>query len=51
LGNEIAKLVDEQKPARKYELEFDGNSLSSGIYFYQLQAGRFIETKKMILIK
>lgn len=51
LGNEIATLVNEQKPAGKYELEFDGNSLSSGIYFYQLQAGRFIETKKKILIK
>jgi hypothetical protein len=61
LGIEIATLVDDQKPAGKYELEFsatggsasgrDTYNLTSGIYFYQLQAGSFIETKKMILIK
>jgi hypothetical protein len=61
LGNEIATLVNEEKPAGEYEIEFSakggsasgGNvyGLSSGIYFYQLKAGNFVETKKMILFK
>jgi photosystem II stability/assembly factor-like uncharacterized protein len=51
LGREIATLVNEEKPAGEYEVEFDGSNLTSGIYFYQLKAGSFIETKKMILIK
>ncbi len=51
LGNDIAILVNEEKPAGTYEVEFDGNELTSGIYFYQLRAGVFIETKKMILLK
>jgi hypothetical protein len=72
LGNEIATLVNEEKSAGAYEIEFDANGhsgnvrnlpagrqgLASGIYFYQLkatpnggQAGEFIQTKKMILIK
>jgi hypothetical protein len=56
LGNEIATLVNEEKPAGSYEVEFSVGqnsilSLSSGIYFYRLQAGSFIESKKMILIK
>jgi hypothetical protein len=56
LGNEIATLVNEEKPAGSYEVEFESHSgsvrnLSSGIYFYKLQAGSFIETKKMLLMK
>jgi len=51
LGNEIATLVNEEKPAGEYEVEFNGNNLPSGIYFYQLQAGSFVKTKKMILMK
>jgi len=58
LGNKVATLVNEQKPAGTYEVEFNtashsGNvrNLTSGIYFYQLQAGSFVETKKMILLK
>ncbi|MBK7629456.1 MAG: T9SS type A sorting domain-containing protein [Ignavibacteriales bacterium] len=51
LGNEVATLVNEYNPAGNYEVEFNANSLSSGIYFYRLQAGSFIQTKKMILIK
>jgi hypothetical protein len=51
LGNEIAALVNEEKSAGIYEVDFDGSKLSSGVYFYQLSAGNFINTKKMILIK
>jgi hypothetical protein len=51
LGNEIATLVDEYKPAGKYELEFNAEKLASGIYFYQLKAGDFLQTRKMLLIK
>ncbi|MCC6253546.1 MAG: endonuclease, partial [Ignavibacteriaceae bacterium] len=59
LGNEIATLVNEEKPTGNYEVEFsveqfaaaNGLAISSGIYFYQLQAGDFIQTKKMILMK
>jgi hypothetical protein len=55
LGNEVATLVDEYKPAGTYEIEFDVSSgirnLSSGTYFYQLKAGDYIETKKMLLLR
>ncbi|HSW54359.1 MAG TPA: LamG-like jellyroll fold domain-containing protein [Ignavibacteriaceae bacterium] len=51
LGNEVATLVNEQKPAGSYEVKFNAAGLSSGIYFYKLQAGSMVETKKMILMK
>jgi Zn-dependent metalloprotease len=51
LGNEVATLIDEYKPAGRYDVEFNARQLSSGIYFYQLKAGSFVETKKMILLK
>jgi hypothetical protein len=51
LGNEVATLVNEEKSAGSYEVNFDASQLSSGIYFYKLQAGTFLETKKMILIR
>ena len=55
LGNEIATLVDEYKPAGKYEVEFQSSvgsrQLASGIYFYQLRAGEYTSVKKMLLIK
>ena len=51
LGNEIATLVNEEKPIGSYTVEFDASTLPSGVYFYQLKAGDFIQTKKMILMK
>jgi hypothetical protein len=51
LGNEVATLVDEYKPAGKYEVEFNASTLTSGVYFYQLKTENYIETKKMILMK
>ena len=51
LGNEIATLVNEEKPAGEYEVEFNAADLTSGIYFYQLRAGNFTGIKKMIILK
>ena len=51
LGREIETLVNEEKPAGNYEVEFDGSNLPSGIYFYRMQAGKFIKTRKFVLIK
>lgn len=51
LGDEIATLVNEEKPSGVYDVKFDAASLSSGMYIYKLQAGSFVETKKMILIR
>ena len=51
LGEEIEILVDEYKPAGMHEVQFTANNLPSGVYFYQLRAGEFVQTKKMILMK
>jgi len=51
LGQEVATLVDEEQRAGVYEFKFDASNLSSGVYFYRLQAGKFIDVKKMILVK
>jgi len=51
LGSEITTLVNEEKPVGSYEVNFNASSLPSGIYFYKLQAGSFVETKKMMLMK
>ena len=51
LGNEVAILVDEEKLSGNNEIEFNGSGFSSGVYFYQLKAGKFIDTKKMILLQ
>jgi carboxyl-terminal processing protease len=51
LGREVATLVNEEKRAGSYEVTFNGKNLSSGVYFYRLQAGEFVQTKKLILQK
>lgn len=51
LGKEVSALVNEEKPAGSHEVKFNGGNLASGIYFYRIQAGSFINTKKMILLK
>ena len=51
LGREVKTLVNEEKPSGSYEIEFNASNFSSGIYFYQLTAGDFRETKKMILLR
>ncbi len=51
LGNEIATLVNENKPAGNYEVTFDAKNLSSGIYYCKLQAGSFNQINKNDFIK
>jgi photosystem II stability/assembly factor-like uncharacterized protein len=51
LGNEISTLVDEYKLAGKHEVEFNASQLSNGVYFYRLEAGDYIQTRKMLLLK
>ncbi len=51
LGKEVVTLVNEVQNPGKYSVNFDASNLSSGIYFYRLQAGSFISTKKMVLMK
>jgi hypothetical protein len=51
LGIKVANLVNGEKEAGNYNVLFDANNLASGIYFYRLQAGNFLQTKKMVLLK
>ena len=51
LGREVAALVNEFKQAGYYSIDFNASGLSSGIYFYRLQANDFRDIKKMVLIK
>jgi hypothetical protein len=51
LGNEVSTLVNEVKNAGSYDVQFDASSLSSGIYFYTIQADNFTSTKKLTLMK
>ena len=50
-GKEVSVLVNSELKAGSYEYNFDGSGLSSGVYFYKLQSGDFIETRRMILLK
>jgi len=51
LGREVAVLVTGEKKAGNHKINFDASNLSSGIYFYKLQAGNFVATKKLMLLK
>lgn len=51
LGEEIETLVNEEKPVGNYEVNFNANTLPSGVYLYRLQAGDYVQTRKMILLK
>ncbi len=51
IGRKISTLLNEVKPKGTFTIEFDGNNLPSGIYFFRLQAGTFTDTKKMVLLR
>jgi len=51
LGREVSVLVNERREAGVHEVRFDGGGLSSGVYFYRLQAGDFEVTKKLLLLR
>ena len=51
LGREIKTIVNEEKIAGNYSVQFNGTGLSSGIYFYRMKSGDFVQTKKLVLLK
>ena len=51
LGREVSVLVNERKDAGVYEVKFDGANYASGVYFYRLQAGDFVQSKRLLLLK
>jgi hypothetical protein len=51
LGEQVKTLINEERPAGNHSIQFNASNLSSGIYFYRLQAGSFVQTKKMLMIK
>ncbi len=51
LGSLVTELVQEEKEAGRYEIDFNASELSSGVYFYKIEAGDFLQTKKMILLR
>jgi hypothetical protein len=51
LGKEVATIISEEMPARNYSRQWNAANMSSGVYFYRLQAGSFKQTKKLILLK
>ncbi|MBT8378747.1 MAG: T9SS type A sorting domain-containing protein [Ignavibacteria bacterium] len=51
LGNEIVTLINEEKPAGNYELNWNADKFSSGVYYYKVSVGDIVETKKMLLLK
>jgi len=51
LGEEVTKLVNDEKPAGEYEVKFEASNLPSGVYFYELRAGKYTAVKKMILLR
>ncbi|MFA4924794.1 MAG: T9SS type A sorting domain-containing protein, partial [Ignavibacteriaceae bacterium] len=51
LGAEIATLVNKEMNSGSYEVDFNGKTFASGIYFVRMEAGKFVETKKVVLLK
>lgn len=51
LGREVTTLVNERKEAGVYDVKFDASGLASGLYFYRLKAGAFVQTRKLLLIR
>jgi hypothetical protein len=51
LGRQVALLQNREQDAGYHEVKFDGNKLSSGVYFYRMRAGEFVETKRLLLLR
>ncbi len=51
LGREVKTLVNEFKESGFYEIKFDGTNYASGVYFYRIEAGTFVQSKKMVIVK
>lgn len=51
LGQEVATLVNESQDAGNHDVRFDGTGLASGVYFYRLRAGDYMETKRLLLLR
>jgi hypothetical protein len=51
LGKEVAQLVNEVKEAGNYMVDFNGSDLTTGVYYYRIESGEFVDVKKMMLIK
>jgi hypothetical protein len=51
LGREVSVLLNERREAGVHEVKFDGSNLASGVYFYRLQAGNFVQSKKLVIVK
>ena len=51
LGREVRILVNKKQPAGKYQVTFDATGMASGIYYYKIDAGDFVQTRKMLLLR
>jgi hypothetical protein len=51
LGREVSLLVSERRDAGVHEVQFDASGLASGVYFYRLLAGSYVDTKKLLLVR
>ena len=51
LGREVSALVNERREAGVHEVKFDGSGISSGVYFYRIEAGGFVQTRKLLLLR
>jgi hypothetical protein len=51
LGQQVARLMNGEQGAGYHEIKFDGSHLASGVYFYRMQAGTYMETRRLLLLK
>jgi hypothetical protein len=51
LGQQVTTLVHEEQESGYHDVKFDGSNLASGVYFYRIQAGSFVQTKKLVILK
>jgi hypothetical protein len=51
LGREVATLVNEEKPAGRYTVQFNASGLASGVYLYEMEAGSFVQIRKLVVLR